>query len=493
MAAVSSAAITLSKASGDELGTSAENLVGIMNQFNLKATEADRVINVLAAGQAVGASSITQTAEAYKNFGAVAKGANITLEQSTALVQTLGKFSIFGAEAGTKLRGATLQLQKAGLGYKSGQFQINDALAEANKMSQKFRTEKERDAFVLKTFGAENITVGKILIGNIKTFQDYTAGVTGTSEAQKAADINSATLANRINELKISFINMLISNDKTNEGLNYAKDIMKFLADNIETVVAVVGGLALAYAGLQAILLVANVYTFLSSVAMGVLGAVTGTASVAIGSNTVAMGVYNAVSAIMTAVTWLANSAFMTLAVSILLALLPIVLIVAGILALIAIFLYWDEICAWFGKQWDNFTTMVGDAWTALTQWFENFSFADLFMDIGQSIINFMLLPLKSVLELVALIPGKLGDAAQMGLDKINQMTDLSMILGTENKQLESPEQVNAQNGQENRVSGGIDVNIKDKGNNVESANPFGKLGTNIPVNLTSTTGAFNF
>ena len=44
---VSKAAIILSKASGDELGVSASNLVGIMNQFNLGAEQADRVIKLL--------------------------------------------------------------------------------------------------------------------------------------------------------------------------------------------------------------------------------------------------------------------------------------------------------------------------------------------------------------------------------------------------------------------------------------------------------------
>jgi len=128
--AVSAAAITLAKASGDELGSSAESLVGIMNQFGFAAGEANRTINVLAAGAGVGAASITNTAESFVNFGSVAKGANISLEQSVGLIQTLGKFSVFGAEAGTKLRGSILKLQQAGVGYKSGQFQINDALEE---------------------------------------------------------------------------------------------------------------------------------------------------------------------------------------------------------------------------------------------------------------------------------------------------------------------------------------------------------------------------
>ena len=236
---VSEAVSTLSKASGDELATSAESLVGIMNQFDLGANQANRAINVLAAGQAVGASSITQSAEAYKNFGAVAKGANITLEQSQALIQVLGKNSIFGAEAGTKLRGVTLQLQKAQLGYASGTFNINDALDEFRKKLDSKATAQAKDAYATKVFGAENITAGKIVSSNIPLFEKYTKAVTGTSEAQKASEINSNTLSNRWIEFKNVLENTITSSTSTNGSLGTLKDTLKFLADNIDGVIKV--------------------------------------------------------------------------------------------------------------------------------------------------------------------------------------------------------------------------------------------------------------
>lgn len=489
---VSKAAIVLSKASGDELGTSAENLVGIMNQFSLGAKEADKVINVLAAGQAVGASSITQSAEAYKNFGAVAKGANITLEESQALIQTLGKFSLFGAEAGTKLRGTTLQLQKAGLGYASGQFNINDALNEANKISKSLTTQRAKDTFVLKTFGAENITAGKILMNNIKVYEDYTKGVTGTTEAQKAAAINSNTLTNKISELKNAWTNMLTSSEKSTDGLNLAKEAVGFLTDNLSEIITVVTGFALVYGGLQAIMLLTSTYTFLSSVAMGVLGATTGAGTIAIGSNSVAMGAYNIVSGIMTAMTWLANSAFVTLAISILAATLPILAIIAAVLGIVYIFMYWDEICAWFSKQWSNFTNFLGETWDSLTAWFKNFSFVDFFKNIGKAIVDFMLLPLRGVLKIASFLPGKVGDLAQKGLDKINEMTgNMGVSLVGENsvKKLESPAVTKENNAQKNLVNGQVNVNVSaKKGTEAKTTSYF---SGGIPVMVTPTQGAF--
>lgn len=243
LGAISKAAITLSKASGDDLTTSTESLVGIMNQFKFAATDADRVINVLAAGQAVGAASITQTAASFKNFGSVASGANISIEESIGLIQTLGKYSLFGEEAGTKLRGSILKLQNSGLGYKNGQFNINSALEETLKKYNSLGSAKKKDAYLNQVFGAENITAGRILLTNIDIFKDYTKSVTGTSEAEKAAAINSNTLTNRITELKNTFINLLTSTDESSFGLTLLKNSIVFITDNMGTLITVAMGI----------------------------------------------------------------------------------------------------------------------------------------------------------------------------------------------------------------------------------------------------------
>lgn len=205
---VSNAVITLSKASRMDLGQSAESLVGIMNQFSFGADQATRTINTLAAGQSAGAATIQQTSEAFVNFGSVAAGANLTLEQSVGLIQTLGKFSLFGSEAGTKLRGAILRIQKAGIGYTSGQFNMNDALEEARKKMDRLSTAKKKDAFLNKLFGAENIATGRILLNNIAQFNEFSNAVTNTSEAQKQAAINSNTMNERMRKLQAQAQNL---------------------------------------------------------------------------------------------------------------------------------------------------------------------------------------------------------------------------------------------------------------------------------------------
>jgi TP901 family phage tail tape measure protein len=207
---VSTAAIVLSKASGEDLESSIRSVTGVMNQFSLGAEQSERTINVMAAGAKVGAASIAQTAESMVNFGSVAAAANMSLEQTVGAIQVMSKYSLFGAEAGTKLRGSVLKLQQAGVGYASGQFKINDALIEAKSNIDKLSTAKQKDAALQKLFGAENISTGKILLNNISLLGEYTKGVTGTSEAQIQAAIKSETLAKKMEAMKNTLANLSV-------------------------------------------------------------------------------------------------------------------------------------------------------------------------------------------------------------------------------------------------------------------------------------------
>lgn len=331
--AVSKAAITLAKASRMDLGTSAENLVGIMNQFNLGALESDRAINVLAAGQAVGAASITQTAEAFKNFGSVAAGANISLEQSTALVQTLGKFSVFGAEAGTKLRGSVLKLQQAGVGYASGQFNVNDALEEAKAKIDRLATSKQKDAALNKIFGAENISTGRILLSNIDVYKKYTEGVTGTTEAQKAAEINSATLSVKLDELKNRWVNMITGSSEAGSALDGVKNVIGFLTTNLDTIVSVGGKALILFGAWKIAMITGKALTVAYNVVTGIMALVTGQATVA---------------------QWGLNTAMYAN---------PIGIVIAIIIALIAVIVWLVSSVTGWGEQWDEVTRFMGAIW----------------------------------------------------------------------------------------------------------------------------------
>jgi TP901 family phage tail tape measure protein len=286
---VTQASITLAKAARMDLGVAAENLVGIMNQFSFGADKANRTINVLAAGQAVGAASITQTAEAFVNLGPTAAGANVTLEESVGLIQTLAKFSLYGADAGTALRGSIIKLQKAGLGYKSGQFSINDALDDTNKLLDKLHTAKQKDALITAIFGIHNITAGKILTANRDTYHQFTKAVTGTSEAQKGADINSGNLRTTIQQLSAGWVNMLTASDKVGSGMTAISDAAKWLTVNLDSVVSTAVNAVKVFIAYKAIMFTAKSAMLAWNITLGISSALQGASSLAMAGNTTAL------------------------------------------------------------------------------------------------------------------------------------------------------------------------------------------------------------
>ena len=490
LSAVSKASITLAKASRMELGASAESLVGIMNQFSLEALEADRAINVLAAGQAVGAANIQQTGEAFVNFGAVAKGANITLEESVALIQTLGKFSLFGAEAGTKLRGATLKLQKAGIGYASGQFNINDALEEAKKKVDKLTTAKKKDAFLTDIFGAENITAGRILIDNISTYEKFTTAVTGTTEAQKAADINSKTLTVAIDELGNAWINMLTSSNSATSGLNTAKSVINLVTNNLDTIVSVGSKVLLFFAAWKASLIVGNIVMGAYNIALGIQGALTGVASIAIGKSAIALKAYNAVTYIATAAQWLWNAAMTAN---------PIGLVIVAIIALIGFVVLvikkWNE----WGAAMSLLILPVGIIigliqsfrrnWDMITQAFKEGGILAGLKAIGATILDAILMPLQQLLEIAAKLTGFdwAADAAK-SIEKFRADMGVNVTTDESGKPIEAinpkkSEQDALVERMESTQNQNVKIDINDKTGRAKMM-----TDTNlIPINLTST------
>lgn len=396
ISAVSKASIILSRASGADLGQSAENLVGIMNQFSLGAMEANRAINVLAAGQSVGAASINQTAEAFVNFGSVAAGSNISLEQSVALIQTLGKFSVFGAEAGTKLRGSVLRLQKSGVGYASGQFQINDALEEARKKFDHLGTSKKKDAYLNKLFGAENVATGRILLSNIEIYKEFTKGVTGTSEAAKAAAINQNTLAERLANAKAQLTNFAIKiGEKLIPALSKLMDKITPLIDRMSE---------WAKNNPKTLSTIVKIAVGIAAFAFAVSGL-----SFAIGIATKAMAVFNFV-----------------------MALNPISLIIIAIAALIALIVAiiakWDE----WGASVTLFLGPLGlvismvktfaDNWEMVKTAFTTEGIIGGMKAIGKVFMDAMLYPMQQLLEIIAQITGL--DWARNAANKIKSFRE---------------------------------------------------------------------
>lgn len=516
IAEVSKQAIILSKASRDELGPSAENLVGIMNQFNLGAKDSGRVINVLAAGQAVGAASITQSAEAYKNFGSVAKNANITLEESMGLIQTLAGKMITGSEAGTGLKAVILRLQAAGYGYKKGVFNINEALETAKRNYDGLKTSKLKDAYLTDLIGANHINTGAIMLNSIDTYKDFTKGVTGTNEAQNAAAINSNTLKAKIDELKASWVNLITTTDESKEGVNKAKDALGWLATNIESVTKY----SLYFIGtlvtVKTTLLVTEGVLALYNIGLGITAALTNSSTIALGTNAFALKAWYITALIgektmklVTAAQWLWNVAMTAN---------PIGLIIVGIAALIAaivaIVYYWDEWGSTIVKYMGplgmiiDFCMTLKQNWDMVVSAFKKEGIMGGLKAIGRVLLDVLLKPMQTLLGILGKIPGMSNFAAR-GIQNIQNIRDGLNVQSSDATERSAQAQKDMDNGKGARVSkpvlgsplmagqnaiyesfnttrNNLDINVNDPNNRVEVVS--GKKDNNIKV--TKTKGA---
>lgn len=195
--------ITLAQASGMSMGDAANSMAGTINQFGLQASEANRVINVLAAGSKYGAAEIPDLAQSFKVVGAAANAAGLTIEQTAGAVEVLSKNNLKGAEAGTALRNIVLKMQTV-LGVDFSKTSLTQALDALQP--------KLKDAtYLSKLFGMENVSAAQFLIANSSAVREMTNQVTGTNVAQEQAAITTQTTAFKMQQWRAAIDDAKIS------------------------------------------------------------------------------------------------------------------------------------------------------------------------------------------------------------------------------------------------------------------------------------------
>ena len=194
--------ITLAQAGGLAMTDAATAMAATINQFGLEASEANRVINVLAAGSKYGAAEVGDLAQSFKVTGSVAAAAGLSVEQTAGAIEVLSKSNVKGAEAGTALRNILLKMQTT-LGLDLSKVGLVKAL-ESLKPKLKDVT------FLSKTFGMENVATAQFLIGNAAAVNEMTQAVTGTSVATEQAATRTATAGEKLKRMQATIDNLKI-------------------------------------------------------------------------------------------------------------------------------------------------------------------------------------------------------------------------------------------------------------------------------------------
>lgn len=267
---VSESVNILAKAAGLDAAQSVDVLSNAMLQFGVDASdpakladESARFINVLAASAKVGAAEIPQVGEAILQAGVAASGAGISFEETNAAIQGLAIGGKVGSEAGVGLRNVMNKLidggkeqedvlKKVGLSYADlgntlttsekdgGGFAAT--LEKLKKGLETIENPAEKAAALTKLFGAENASSAGILLNQVDNIKLFTQGVTGTNEAVTQAAINQDTLTQRFEKLKATLEVGVI------KAFQAFQPIVKFLFDNLNTIVPILTPFALGLA-----------------------------------------------------------------------------------------------------------------------------------------------------------------------------------------------------------------------------------------------------
>lgn len=202
--------ITLAQAGALPLEDAANAVAGTINQFGMEASEASRVVNVLAAGSRAGGAEVVDLSESFKVAGAAANAAGVSIEETAGALEVLAQNNTKGAEAGTAMRNMLVAMQTR-LGIDISQTGFVGGLKIIQEELDKMQSPVERTTFLAKAFGRENMVAAQFLLSNADAVEEMTTAVTDTNSAMEQAEIRNDTWAHKMEVARAKIDDVLIS------------------------------------------------------------------------------------------------------------------------------------------------------------------------------------------------------------------------------------------------------------------------------------------
>ena len=206
LAAVTEEAMRLQAAAGDiKLSDAVDAVTLSLNQFGAQAEDAGRYVNVLAAGSKEGAANIASITTSIKKTGVAAAGANVSIEETVALIETLAYKGIKDEVAGTALKKFFLVLQ-------TGADDTNPKVVGLSKALENLKAKNMGAADIKKMFGEEGYNAAAVILENVDMVNQLTEAVTGTNIAFEQSANNSDTAAAALdqarNKMKLAMVDL---------------------------------------------------------------------------------------------------------------------------------------------------------------------------------------------------------------------------------------------------------------------------------------------
>ena len=123
-------------------------------------------------------------------------------------------------------------------------------------------------------FGKSNLVAGQTLLQNVDSVQQYADAVSGTQTATEQAAINQDTLTAVLDQLRAAWENVVIQFTQGTGVFSVLKDVLKFVADNLETIIKVVATGVGVFAGYLAVTKAITAATRIWGIAQTVLNVI---------------------------------------------------------------------------------------------------------------------------------------------------------------------------------------------------------------------------
>lgn len=216
------ATIQLAIATGEDLAKSADVAGSTVRAFGITADETQRVVDVMAKSFNSSALALDNFQNSMKFVAPIAAAANISVEETTALLGTLADAGIRGSQAGTGLRRIITELAKDG-----------------RPLSERLKELADRGL----TFSGAMDEVGRfaqsallVLARNTEKTNDLTLALDNASgSAKQAADIMQDNLAGSIKRLESAYDGLIQQQGPLADGLreviDAATNIISYLND----------------------------------------------------------------------------------------------------------------------------------------------------------------------------------------------------------------------------------------------------------------------
>jgi hypothetical protein len=210
------ATLDLAAATGEDLAKSADVAGSTVRGFGLKANETQRVVDVMAKSFNTTALGLENFTEAMKFVAPIAAAANLSVEETTALLGTLADAGIRGSIAGTSLRKILTDLPRDSRPF---QERLAELAAKGITVSDAF-DEVGRTAQTSLLILAKNNDKTKELAASF-------ADVAG--EASKMARIMQDNLQGDVEKLTSAWEGLILSLSNTNAFRSATQGLTAFL------------------------------------------------------------------------------------------------------------------------------------------------------------------------------------------------------------------------------------------------------------------------